>query len=125
MGKMSGKDGTLTVGGAEVTPVTDWRLETSANISKFGANDTSGWKAGVSGVKDSSGSFNMKDKPTFNEGDEVALVLYTGQDVYTLATALIERIACVTDMNDGTTIEHAVTFSGTSAVAESTGSYSP
>jgi hypothetical protein len=122
MAALSGKDGTITVGGAEIVPVIDWRLRTSANMSKFGANDTGGWKGGVSGVKDSSGSFNMNDKPTFNEGAEIALVLYTGQDIYTLATALIESIEAVTDMNDGTVVAFAVTFQGTSAVAESTGS---
>jgi hypothetical protein len=94
-------------------------------MGKFAANDTGGWKAGVSGTKDSSGSFNMNDKPTFNEGDEIALVLYTGQDVYTLATALIESIESVVDVNDGPPVSFAVTFQGTSAVSESTGSYSP
>ncbi len=124
MGALSGKDGTVTVGGAEITPVLDWRMRTAANMALFGANDTGGWKGGVSGVKTASGSFNMNDKPTFNEGDEIALVLYTGADIYTLATALVESIDVVTDMNDGTVVAFAVTFQGTSAVSESTGSYS-
>jgi hypothetical protein len=125
MAALSGKDGTLTVGGAEETPILDWRLRTSANMGKFAANDTGGWKGGVAGVKDSSGSFNMNDKPSFNEGDEIALVLYSGQDIYTLDTALIESIEAVVDVNDGPPVAFAVTFQGTSAVSESTGSYSP
>ncbi len=125
MSVISGKDGTLTVGGAEITPVLDWRLETFATISKYGANSTGGWKGGKSGVKDSNGSFNVNDKPSFSEGDEIALVLYTDQDIYTLATALVERISVVTDMNEGTIVAFAVTFAGTSEVVPTTGSYSP
>ena len=124
MSVLAGTDGTITIGGSEVTPITDWTLETFANIDKYGANDTGGWKGGKSGVKDSNGSFNMKDKPSFDEGDEVALVLYDGQDIYTLATALIGRIRTVCDMNDGTIIARAITFEGTSAVVPTSGSYS-
>ncbi len=124
MAALSGKDGTVTVGGAEITPVLDWTMRTAANIALFGANDTSGWKGGVSGVKTATGSFNMNDKPSFSEGDEIALVLYTGQDVYTMDTALVGEISVVTDMNNGEPIAFAITFSATSAVVPTTGSYS-
>ncbi len=122
MAVLAGTDGTATAAGAEETPITTWTLEIFANVDKYAANDTAGWKKGKAGVKDSTGSFDMKDKPSFNEGDEVALVLYDGQDIYTVAV-IIERIRTVCDMQDGTIIARAITFTGNGAVAEATGSY--
>jgi len=118
----SGKNGTLTIAGQEETPVTNWKLTTSSANDAYAANDTSGWKKRVSGVKDSSGSFEMKDSPSVDEGDSIALVLYTGEDIFTL-DAIVESIDVETDMNDGTIVGFIVNFAGDGAVTKSTGSY--
>jgi len=123
MAVTSGKNGTLSTGGSEEAAVTDWQLNTSSANDAYAANDTGGWKKREAGVKDATGSFNMKDKPTFNEGDKVALVLYTGdQYIYTMASAIIDDIDVTTDMNDGTIVSWAINFSTDGAVVESTGS---
>jgi hypothetical protein len=124
MAVISGKDGTITIDAVQETPVHDWTLETSANIDKYGANDTSGWKKGVVGVKDSTGAFNMSDLPSVNEGDKVTFVGYTDQDIYTV-DVIIERIRVNVDMNDGTRVGWNITFTGNGAVVKTTGSYSP
>lgn len=121
MAVIAGTNGTISLAGAEETPVTDWTLETFANIDKYAANDTAGWKKGKAGVKDCTGSFNSKDLPSVSEGDEVVFIGYTDQDIYTV-DVIIERIRTVVDMNDGTIVTRAVTFTGNGAVVATSGS---
>lgn len=123
MATHSGKSGTLTIAGSEETPVMDWELTiTSANDS-FAANNTGGAKDRVAGVQDASGTFNMADVCSVVQGALIALVLYTGEQIYTL-NAIIDLIGITTDINDGTKVVWAVAFSARQAVTKTTGSYS-
>lgn len=121
MAVLSGKDGSVYIDGTVEAPVTDWTMETTSANDAYAANDTDGWKKRKGGVKDSSGSFNMKDLPSMLEGAEVEFVGYTNQDIVT-QNVIIDRIRRVCDMNDGTIISWAVEFSGNGAVSQTTGS---
>jgi len=121
MAVISGKDGTVTIGGSAEAAVQDWFIEPFANLDDFATNDTAGWKNRVAGVKDTTGGFNMLDKPSFNEGDDVAFVGYTNQDIYS-QNVMIERIRVNCDMNTGAAVSFAVTFQGNGALTISTGS---
>lgn len=123
---ISGKSGTASVDGQEITPVTAWTLTISPNHDVYGANDTEGWKKRVAGTFDTNGSFNMKDIPSFFgayvAGDtSVDLVLYTDQDIFT-QTVVIEDIAVNLDLLNGTIVDYTIPFSGNGPLVPSTGS---
>ena len=120
---VAGNNGTITIDGTEETPVTTWQLtETSAN-DNYVANDTGGWNKRKGGAKDSTGSFHMKAKPSFNSGAEIAFVGYTGTDIYTQAV-IVDTIGVVTDVNSGLIVAYDIAFSGNGALSKTTGSYS-
>ena len=118
---ISGKNGTITINAVEETPVTDWTLTESSANDSYAANDTEGWTRRKGGVKDSTGGFNMKAKPSFDSGAEVAFVGYTGTDIYT-QNIIIDNIATTSDNTTGLIVSYAVAFSGNGPLAKSTGS---
>jgi hypothetical protein len=121
MAAHSGKNGTVKWGGSAEAHVTNWTLTTTSNNAAFASNDTSGWKTRVAGVRDSSGSFTMKDKPSFEEGYSAELILYTDARIYTV-TVVIDSIGTACNMNDGTEVTWEVAFSGKGAVVITSGS---
>jgi hypothetical protein len=121
MAVISGKSGTLSYGGSEEAEVLNWSLTTTSANDAYHSNDSGGWKKRVAGVKDSSGSFEMRDLPTMSEGDSAEAILYTNQDIYTV-TIIIDSINVNVDINDGTAVNWTVNFSGNGAVVKTTGS---
>jgi len=122
MAVLSGKDGTLYVSDAEVTPVSNWRLSITSNNPDYAANDTGGWKKRTAGVKDCSGSLEVKVEDSGNcpveEGDAVTLKLHvddTGSNYYEVP-AIIDKIEVEVDINEGQIVAHAIDFSGNGAI---------
>ena len=122
MAVLSGKDGTLYIGESEVTPVSNWRFSITSDNPSYAANDTAGWKKRVAGVRDCSGSFEVKVDGSGNcpvlEGDAVTLKLHVDNSSsnYYEVPAIIDRIDVDVDINAGTIIAHAIDFSGNGAV---------
>lgn len=122
MAVMSGKNGTLFLGENEVSPVTNWKLVATSDNPDYAANDTAGWKKRVAGVRDASGSFEVKvadDKQCpVEEGDSVSLALHldaTGDNYYEVP-AIIDKISVDVDINKGEIVACIVEFSGNGAV---------
>jgi len=118
MSVISGKDGTLKLGDAEVTQVANWRIEKTSAGKTYTANDTGGSKKRVAGTKDCSGRFEIKATDSANaaveEGDAVTLELHvddSGANYYEVP-AMIETIRAEVDISEGKTIAYVVTFSG-------------
>jgi hypothetical protein len=117
----SGKDGTVYIGASEETPVTDWTLTRTVASAPYVANDTGGVTKRKAGAGDSSGSFNMADKPSFNEGDEVTFFGWDGSTSYTVAV-LITSIVAVANFAGTAVSGHAVSFEGNGAITIGSGS---
>jgi len=122
MAVLSGKDGTLYVDDAEVTPVSDWKLSVTSDNPDYVANDTGGWKKRIDGVKDSRGSFEAKVDSGGNcpveEGDAVTVELHvdaTGNNYYKVP-AMVDRIEVEVDINRGRIVAFVVDFSGNGAI---------
>jgi hypothetical protein len=122
MAVLSGKNGTLYVGEDEITPVSNWRLRVTSDNPDYAANDTGGWKKRAAGVKDCSGSFDVKVEDAGNcpveEGDTVALKLHvdaTGENYYDVP-AIIDEIEVNVDINEGRIVAFAIDFSGNGAI---------
>ena len=118
MSLLSGKDGTLYLGAGEVTPVTNWKLEKTSANKPYAANDTGGARKRVPGVKDCSGSFEIKATDTGNvpvdEGDAVTLKLHVdGSSAnYYEVPAVIDRLRVDVDISEGEIVAYAIDFSG-------------
>lgn len=121
MAAHSGKNGDLYWGGSQEDHVTNWALDTTSNNDAYASNQTAGWKNRVAGVRDSTGSFSMKDKPSFEEGYIADFIGYTDERIYT-QRVIIDRIAIACDMNDGIATTWEVAFSGNGALVITAGS---
>ena len=122
MAVLSGKNGNLYLGGAQVAPVSNWRLAVSSNNPNYAANDTGGWKQRAAGVRDSSGSFEVKVDDSGNcpvaEGDSAALELHidaSGNNYYAVA-AIIDTIEVDVDISAGKIVAYIIDFSGNGPV---------
>lgn len=122
MAVLSGKSGTLYLGEDEVTPVSNWRLSIVSDNPDYAANDTGGWKQRAAGVRDCSGSFEIKVEDDgscpVEEGDDVALKLHvdgTGDNYYAVP-AIIDQIQVDVDINEGRIVALAIDFSGNGAI---------
>ena len=118
MSVISGKDGTLLLGDAEVTRVANWRIEKTGAGRAYTANDTGGARKRVAGVKDCSGRFEIKAADSANaaveEGDAVTLKLHvdgSGANYYEVP-AMIDAVRAEVDISEGKPIAYLVTFSG-------------
>ena len=120
---LSGKNGTLRLGGAEVLRVTFWQIEKTAANRAYAANDTGGAKRRVSGVKDCFGRLEIKATDTakvpLSEGDLVALALHaddSGQNYYGLS-AVVDSLRVEVDISEGKPIAYGIRFSADGPVA--------
>jgi hypothetical protein len=115
---LTGKDGTLRLGGAEILHLANWQIEKTAAAKTYTANDTGGARARVAGVKDCAGRLDIKatgsGKVPLAEGDVVALALHaddSGQNYYGLS-AVIDAVRVEVDISDAKPIAYLVRFSG-------------
>jgi hypothetical protein len=99
MGVLSGKDGSVWIGGQLFGPVLWWELVRRCSSKAYVANDTAGWRRRLAGAKEGTGRFEIKlrtDTPLpLREGQEISLRLHldgSGKNYYELP-ALIERIS--------------------------------
>lgn len=119
----SGKYGTITKDGSELQPVTNWELTIDPNLDEYASNEDGGWYDNVDGTHRGTGSFQMVEKPTFEEGSTCALVLYS-QDQYTYTfDARIGTISHTEDIEAGTVGRWDVAYRARGAINKSTGSY--
>ncbi|OHB67851.1 MAG: hypothetical protein A2V70_19910 [Planctomycetes bacterium RBG_13_63_9] len=122
MAVLSGKNGTLQIGGNEITPVSNWKLRVTGTQRAYVANDTGGWKRRAAGAKDCSGVFEVRATEDgscpVGEGDAVALKLHvdrTGGN-YCELDAFIDRIGVETDISEGGVVTLEIDFSGNGGV---------
>jgi hypothetical protein len=118
MAVLSGKSGTLFLGATEITPVVHWKLVTTSNNPDYAANDTGGWKKRAGGVRDASGSLEIKAADDrhcpVEEGDAATLKLHlddSGNNYYEVP-AVIDKISVDVDINRGEIVAYVVEFSG-------------
>jgi len=123
MAVLSGKAGTLKLGGGSVAPITHWKL-TWASIAKFyAANDTGGAYRRVRGVEDSSGSFvhqvTQGGRCPVERGENVVAQFHvdgSGQNYYE-ASVIIDAIDVDCDIATGRLVAFAIQFSGDGPVS--------
>jgi len=122
MAILSGKNGTLLISSTEITPVSNWRLRITSDNPNYAANDTGGWKKRAAGVRDSSGSFEVKVDDAGNcpveQGDSITLKLHVDDNGgnYYQVPAVIDRIEVEVDINEGRIVAYVLEFSGNGAV---------
>ncbi|MGA2063800.1 MAG: hypothetical protein ABSG86_02475 [Thermoguttaceae bacterium] len=122
MAVLSGKNGTLFLGATEITPVVNWKLVTSSYNPDYAANDTGGWKQRAAGVRDASGSLEIKACDDRNcpveEGDAITLNLHLDNsgDNYYDVPAIIDKLSVDVDINRGEIVAYVVEFSGNGAI---------
>ena len=56
---LSGKDGTLSLGGVEIGHIRNFNVDTTANIDAFATTSTGGWTGATSGVLSAGGTFEF------------------------------------------------------------------
>ena len=120
MAVISGKDGTVSVGGA-VSDATSWSLSLTSNNPSWASPSTSGYKNRVSGIKDTTGSYSAKANGTIPvPGASHASCAFTldGSTTWTL-NVVIDAVNLEVDMDDGDVVGYSVDFSGNSAVTTS------
>lgn len=113
MGVISGKAGTVKVGGTAVLEVTKWTFEPSANISKYASNNTNGHKKAVAGVRDGKGTIETKvDSVLWTAGQSVTLVLHVdgGSTDKITVPAVIATTPINVDIDNGEPISATYTF---------------
>lgn len=125
MAVFSGKNGTLLIDATEITPISNWTLGITSDNRSYAANDTSGWKQRVAGVRDCRGTFRCMLDDAGNvpvdEGDAITLKLQvdaTGNNYYTVP-AVVDKIDVECDISDGEILALIVEFSGNGAVTKS------
>ena len=123
MSVLSGKDGTLEIGGAVLLRLASWQIEKTSANRAYAANDTGGAKRRVAGVKDCTGRLEVKaadsGKAPVAEGDIVALALHadgSGDNYYGLS-AIVDSIRVEVDISDGKPVAYLIRFSGNGPIS--------
>ncbi len=122
MSVITGKDGTLRLGGVELAPLTSWRLVRTSRNRDYAANDTGGARRRVAGIRDCRGSFALAATAAGNlpvaEGTAVELELHAdGSGANYLAVpAIVDRIEVEVDIDRGEIVAFLVDFSGNGPV---------
>jgi len=121
MAAISGKDGTAYHDGTMLPELTEWNATTTSANDAYASNATSGWKNRKGGTKDWTGSFACKSIPALSAGDEIAVVFYDNENIWT-GNAIVDEEGVACDINDGTIVTHTVPISGRGELAKTTGS---
>ncbi|MGQ9576490.1 MAG: hypothetical protein ACUVUC_14350 [Thermoguttaceae bacterium] len=119
---LSGKDGTVRLGQAELLEVTFWQLEKTACNRSYTANDTGGARVRVAGATDCRGRLVVQAtesaKIALAEGDLVRLTLHvdgSGENFYELS-AIVDSIRLQVDISEGRPVGYAIGFSGSGPI---------
>lgn len=121
MATISGKDGKVKIGSAELADITHWTLRTSASLSAYASSATGGFKRRIAGVKEGSGTIEGKLDPAdpvtddFDEGSAVTLLLHVDAARYYIVPALIESFRLEVDIDRGEVVGWKAEFSTTGA----------
>ena len=117
----SGKTGTTKKGGSEFYEVNSWNFNPSTNVPKYASNLTGGFKRGISAVRDSNGTVEVKIQENasmpFHDGDQIALELH-GDDSgnnYIEVTAIISGTPINVDIDNGEPVSATYNFEGSLA----------
>ena len=112
MAVISGKDGTVSVGGS-VGDATSWSISLTSNNPSWASSTTSGYKSRVAGIKDTTGSYSAKFSAAIpSPGDEAAATFsLSGSGGYTL-DIIIDAVNVEVDMDDGDIVGYSVDWSG-------------
>ncbi len=119
---IAGKDGTLFLTDVETTPVTNWKISKVSDNKDYHANDTGGSRKRVAGVKDSSGSFEVKADDEGNvpviEGATVTAQLHVDDSTlnYYEVPMIIDKIDVDVDIDAGEIVAYVVDWSGNGAI---------
>ena len=122
---VSGKTGTLTYDSTSHS-ITDWSLSLKTELTKFGTSFSAGWKTGVPGTRDASGSATLRPTGTLpDQGMVASLVLKhgdwsgTGDRTYTFA-AIITDVTLSVNVDTGEAVSATVAFEAVGPVTEAT-----
>jgi len=116
MAVISGKEGTLYLGGTQVTPVRNWTVDEDGNLKEYAANDTDGWVRQVAGVFKASGTFLVAADdechcPVSKGSSYVAQFHFDGTvGNYYNGRIAIASIGVDDDINDGEIVNYAITW---------------
>lgn len=119
MAVISGKDGTVSVGGA-VNDATSWSISLTSNNPSWASPATSGYKQRVAGIKDTTGSYSAKANGTLPVPGTHAAAVFTldGTTTYSL-NVFIDSVNVEVDMDDGDVVGYSVDWSGNGTVTAS------
>jgi hypothetical protein len=124
MAILSGKNGTLKLAGAVVTPITNWSLTLECDVGAYVANDTGGAKKRVRGPDDCSGTFLCQATEDGHcpvaAGRQVTAELHVDDTShnYYQAPILVSRIRVECDIATGQVVAYAVDFLGDGPVVK-------
>lgn len=109
--RYSSKNGRASWNGTLIGNVTNIQISKSAQMDEGATSSTGGQIDRTVGHKDTTGSFTMQEKPTFDEGDKATLLLQynSGQNAYN-GHAVIISIDETIAIAEGTRIEWQVQF---------------
>ena len=121
-GTLSGKDGKINDGTADLADIKNWTLNRKVATHAYASSDTAGVKKRVAGVKDYSGKFdgNIQDNAAADvvEGDSVTLKLYIDATHFYTVPCVIESVDIEVDIDDGNMVTYSAQFSGDGEMIE-------
>lgn len=116
---LSGKNGFVKLDGNEIEiDMTNWTIDPSANWDKYGSNLTQGFKGGVSGTRDWSGTITCKVPASGNipmhDGDTAVAQFHADEsgNNYIEGTIGIEGMPIECDVDDGAAITITYNYQG-------------
>jgi hypothetical protein len=120
---VSGKTGTLTYSSTAHT-ITDWTLSLKTEVTKFGTSASGGWKTGVPGTQDASGSATLRPTAAPPPRNTVASMILkhgdwdgTGDRTYTF-DAVITDVTIAVNVDTGEAVSATVAFEAVGPVTE-------
>ncbi len=126
MATISGKDGQVKIGSTTLAEITKWTLTTTAQNPAYASSATQGWKTRREGVRDASGTLNLKldladpISDDFDEGSAVTLLLYLDSTRFYTVPAIIDSLGWEVDIDNGEVIGGTAEYSATGPIVKPT-----
>ena len=120
---ISGKNGSVSIGGSTVLDVTGWNYSEEVVTTRYASSATAGCKNTIPGVVSGSGSFAFKFNPsatpvTPNAGDVGTGIFHLDTSAtYLTFGIVIKKVALTVDIDNGTAIGGTADFETNSATA--------